>query len=186
MKPFCKISEFSLFLMYCRNYKRVLYNFLSLLYGHAFNNFETNWKIFIKLGINVPVGAFIPLNYLPLIVKAWRPCELWGSTRRYTKILKYSVLTFCVIIKKIKLSLSSINYALYHEDMGEWSIAPQFITSTLNELNGQLQAPAALPQGKSPRFPFNLRLGGPQGLFGSCGEETNSASLGFEPWSCSS
>jgi len=29
------------------------------------------------------------------------------------------------------------------------------------EVGGQLNAPAALPQGKSPQYPLNRRLGGP-------------------------
>jgi len=30
------------------------------------------------------------------------------------------------------------------------------------EVNGQLHAPVALPQGKEPRYPFDRKLGGPQ------------------------
>jgi hypothetical protein len=32
------------------------------------------------------------------------------------------------------------------------------------ELSGQLHVPAALPQGKSPWYPLDRRLGGPQSL----------------------
>jgi hypothetical protein len=63
------------------------------------------------------------------------------------------------------------------ESWGRGCIAPQFMTLTLDEVNGQLEAPAALTQGKSPRYPFIMRLGGPQSLSGSCGEETNSSSV---------
>jgi hypothetical protein len=39
------------------------------------------------------------------------------------------------------------------------------------EVHDQLYALATLPQGKSPRYPLNMRLGGPQNLSGLCGEE---------------
>jgi hypothetical protein len=47
------------------------------------------------------------------------------------------------------------------------------------EVSGQLHAPAALPQGESPWYPLDRRLGGPQSR---CGEEKNSQSLqGLDP-----
>jgi hypothetical protein len=50
------------------------------------------------------------------------------------------------------------------------------------EVSGQLHALAALPQGKSPRYPLDTRLGGPQSRSGSGGEETNSQPPpGIEP-----
>jgi hypothetical protein len=39
------------------------------------------------------------------------------------------------------------------------------------EVSGQLHAPAALPPGKSPRYPFYRRLGGPQSRSGRYEEE---------------
>jgi hypothetical protein len=42
------------------------------------------------------------------------------------------------------------------------------------EVSGQFHTPAALPQGKSPRYPLDKRLGGPQGHSGLGGEEKNS------------
>jgi hypothetical protein len=39
-------------------------------------------------------------------------------------------------------------------------------------VSGQLHAPAALLPGKSPRYPFYRRLGGPQSLSGRYGEVT--------------
>jgi hypothetical protein len=39
------------------------------------------------------------------------------------------------------------------------------------EVNGQLHAPASIPQRKEPRYPLDRRLGGPQGRSGRCGEE---------------
>jgi hypothetical protein len=42
------------------------------------------------------------------------------------------------------------------------------------EVNGQLHAPAALPQGKSLWYPLDRRLGGPQSRSGRGGEEKNS------------
>jgi hypothetical protein len=40
------------------------------------------------------------------------------------------------------------------------------------EVSGQLHAPAALPPGKSPQYPFDRRLGGPQSRSGRYGEVT--------------
>jgi hypothetical protein len=45
------------------------------------------------------------------------------------------------------------------------------------EVSGQLHAPAALPLGRSPRYPLDRRLGGPQSLSGRGGEEKNSKPL---------
>jgi hypothetical protein len=42
------------------------------------------------------------------------------------------------------------------------------------EVSDQLQAPAGLPQGKSPWNPLDRRLGGPQSRSGRGGEEKNS------------
>jgi hypothetical protein len=51
------------------------------------------------------------------------------------------------------------------------------------EVSGQLHAPAALPQGKSPWYPLDRRLGGPQNRFGRGGEEKNSQPPpGIEPY----
>jgi hypothetical protein len=50
------------------------------------------------------------------------------------------------------------------------------------EVSGQLHAPAALPHGKSPWYPLDRRLGGPQSRSGRGGEEKNSQPLpGIEP-----
>jgi hypothetical protein len=50
------------------------------------------------------------------------------------------------------------------------------------EMSGQLHAPAALHQGKSPWYPLDRRLGGPQSRSGRGGEEKNSQPLpGLEP-----
>jgi hypothetical protein len=42
------------------------------------------------------------------------------------------------------------------------------------EVSGQLHAPAALPPRKSPWYPLDRRLGGPQSRPGRDGEEKNS------------
>jgi hypothetical protein len=39
------------------------------------------------------------------------------------------------------------------------------------EVSGQLYAPAALPRGKSPRYPLHRRLGGAKSRYGRRGEE---------------
>jgi hypothetical protein len=50
------------------------------------------------------------------------------------------------------------------------------------EMSDQLHAPAALLQGKSPRYPLDRRLTGPQSHYGRGGEEKNSQLLpGLEP-----
>jgi len=45
-----------------------------------------------------------------------------------------------------------------------------FLTSALNEVGGQIHATAALPQGKSPCYPLDRRLFGPQRWYGRGGE----------------
>jgi hypothetical protein len=42
------------------------------------------------------------------------------------------------------------------------------------EVNGQLHAPVALPQGKSPCYPVDQRMSGSQSRSGRGGEEKNS------------
>jgi hypothetical protein len=50
------------------------------------------------------------------------------------------------------------------------------------EVSGQLRDSAALPQGKSPWYPLDTRLGGPQGRSSCSGEEKNSQPVpGLEP-----
>jgi hypothetical protein len=62
-----------------------------------------------------------------------------------------------------------------------------FLNSTLDGGDGQPYAPAALPSGKSPRYPWNRRLGGPQSQFGRGGEDKNSKPpAGMEPQSSKS
>jgi hypothetical protein len=49
------------------------------------------------------------------------------------------------------------------------------------EVSGQLHALPLYPQRKSPWYPFDRRLGGPQSRSGRCGEEKNFQTLsGFE------
>jgi hypothetical protein len=48
------------------------------------------------------------------------------------------------------------------------------LTSTLDGGEWSASRPAALSQGKSPRYPLDRRLGGPQGRSGRGGEEKNS------------
>jgi hypothetical protein len=45
------------------------------------------------------------------------------------------------------------------------------------EVSGQLHALAALPPGKSPWYPLDRRLGGPQTRYGRGGKEKNSQPL---------
>jgi hypothetical protein len=55
-----------------------------------------------------------------------------------------------------------------------------FLTSALVGVSGQLHAPAALPLGKSPRYPFYRRLGGPQSRSGQYGEVKIFTQTGLE------
>jgi hypothetical protein len=49
-------------------------------------------------------------------------------------------------------------------------------------VSGQIHSPAALPPGKSPSYPLDRRLGGPQSRSERDGEEKNSQPLpGIEP-----
>jgi hypothetical protein len=48
------------------------------------------------------------------------------------------------------------------------------------EVSGQLHDPAALPHGKSPWYPLDRRLSGPQSRSGRGGEENSQPLLGLE------
>jgi hypothetical protein len=51
------------------------------------------------------------------------------------------------------------------------------------EVGGQLHAPTVLPFGKSPFYPLDRRVGGPQSRSGRGGEEKNSQPPpGIEPY----
>jgi hypothetical protein len=45
-------------------------------------------------------------------------------------------------------------------------------------MNDALHVPADLYRGKSPRYPLDRRLGGPQSRYGRCGENKNLALAG--------
>jgi hypothetical protein len=49
------------------------------------------------------------------------------------------------------------------------------------EISGQLHAPAALPQGKSPRYSLDRRLCGHQSRSGCGGEKISQLLPGLEP-----
>jgi hypothetical protein len=56
--------------------------------------------------------------------------------------------------------------------MGQWLHSSTFSwPQNLLEVSGQLYAPAALPPGKSPRYPLNTRLGAPQSRSGRRGDD---------------
>jgi hypothetical protein len=48
-----------------------------------------------------------------------------------------------------------------------------FLTSALAGVSDQFHAPATLPREKSPRYPLDRKLGGPQSRSGRRGEEKN-------------
>jgi hypothetical protein len=78
-------------------------------------------------------------------------------------------------VKKVKLSLCLINQAPRHENVwGNGGIAPPFPTSALDGGEWPSFTPRPLyPRGKSPRYPLDRRLGGPQSRSGCCGVERN-------------
>jgi len=49
------------------------------------------------------------------------------------------------------------------------------------EVNGQLHAPAGLPQGKKPQYPLDRKLIGPHSRFGRGDEEKKYPPPGKEP-----
>jgi hypothetical protein len=69
------------------------------------------------------------------------------------------------------------------EYWGSGGIAPHILWPRLwMEVSGQLHAPAALPQEKSPWYPLDMRLGEPQSHSERGGEEKNSQPPpGIEP-----
>jgi hypothetical protein len=89
----------------------------------------------------------------------------------------------CTTAIELKLSLCLTNYALRHEGVwGSGCIDPRILyigTSWRLVLNF---TPRPLyPRGKSPRYPLDRRLGGPQSLPGCCEEKKNLALPGIEP-----
>jgi hypothetical protein len=83
---------------------------------------------------------------------------------------------------KVKLSLCLISLALCHEDI--WGSGG---SSTILNLGTRWRRVISFtslslyPQGKSPRYPLDRRLCGPQSRSGCCGEEKNLALPGIEP-----
>jgi hypothetical protein len=80
----------------------------------------------------------------------------------------------------VKLSLCLTKH---HAMKAYWGVevsSTHFLPRHKMEVSGQLHAPAALPpppQGKSPWYPLDRRLGEPQSRSGCCGEEENSQHL---------
>jgi hypothetical protein len=69
---------------------------------------------------------------------------------------------------KVKVKLSRYRHAGAKVEIRYSSYS--FLTSTLDGVNGQRHAPAALyPRGKNPRYPLDRRLGGPQSWSGHRG-----------------
>jgi hypothetical protein len=55
--------------------------------------------------------------------------------------------------------------------MGEWGIAPLFLTWHCIEVHGQLHIPAVLTPGKEPWYALDMRLVDLQSRYGCCGKE---------------
>jgi hypothetical protein len=89
----------------------------------------------------------------------------------------------CVCVCKV-VPVLSFSWTPRHEGvLRKWKHSSMhFWTRHYMEMSGQLHAPAALPQGKSPWYPLDRRLGGPLRPSGHGGEEKNSQPLsGLEP-----
>jgi hypothetical protein len=85
---------------------------------------------------------------------------------------------------KAKIFPVFFNWAPRYEGvLGSGSIAPRILWPWhYVEVSHQLHAPAALPPGKSPLYPLDRRLGGPQSRSEHGGEAKNSQPLPrFEP-----
>jgi hypothetical protein len=87
---------------------------------------------------------------------------------------------FVCIIKKVKLFLCITNYALRHEDVWGSGYTDPFILELGTSWRRAVSfTPLPLYSlGKSPRYPLDRRLGGPQSRSGRCGEEKNLAPTG--------
>jgi hypothetical protein len=72
-----------------------------------------------------------------------------------------------------KFFLCIINSAPHHEDVwrsGDIGITPPFLTSGLDVGEWFASRPLPVyPRGKSPQYPFDRRLDGPQSPSGGCG-----------------
>jgi hypothetical protein len=126
-------------------------------------------------------------------------CQLTWLCHQHTTSLLASVsnsntLTACRISgfhgKKVKLSLCLANQALRHEDVsGSGCIDPHSLDlgTSCRWVGGFTPLPL-YPRGKSPRYPLDRRLSGPQSLSGQRGEEKVLDPTGTRtptPWSSS-
>jgi hypothetical protein len=103
-----------------------------------------------------------------------RPSHLWGPPRLLSN--GYQELYHR---KKWVGRDHGYNWAPRHGGvLGEWRYNFTHSWPQHNmEMGGQLHVPAGLPQGKSPCYPLDRRLGGPQSRSGYGGEEKNSQPL---------
>jgi hypothetical protein len=84
---------------------------------------------------------------------------------------------------KVKVSLCFNQAPRRKVVLGKWRYSSTHsLVSALNGGEWSASRSAALPQGRSPWYPLDRRLGGPQSRSGHGGEEKNSQSLpGIEP-----
>jgi hypothetical protein len=86
--------------------------------------------------------------------------------------VRWSLFKVKKVSSKVKLCLCSINYAIKHYTMGEWSNS-----FTVLELGTswrwvvRFKHTVAVPWGKYPRYPLDKRLGGSKSRSGCCGDE---------------
>jgi hypothetical protein len=83
------------------------------------------------------------------------------------------------LVSKVKVKSLCFNWAPRHEGVwGSEGIAPRILTTAINGGEWSASRPCRFyPQGKSPRYPLDRRLGGPQSRSGRGGEEKNSQPL---------
>jgi hypothetical protein len=102
----------------------------------------------------------------------------------FSPSINWTLFLWCLVPKvKVKLFLC-FNWEPRHEGvLGSWGYAPRipdFGTRWRGVISFTLRP--FYPQGKSPWYPLDRRLGGPQSRFGRGGEEKNSQPLpGLEP-----
>jgi hypothetical protein len=102
----------------------------------------------------------------------------------YVILIQRSFHYHCQRQSKVELSLCLTNLTLRHEDVwGSGCIDPGFLDlGTIWRSVVSFTPRPLYPCGKSPRYPLDRRLGGPQNWSELCGEEKILATPGLELW----
>jgi hypothetical protein len=108
----------------------------------------------------------------------------WNIPWNWSRQLIFFSISLQSLHRTVSKLVPVVTQASRHEEVwGSGSIAPHILwPRQYTEFSGQLHDPAALPQGKSPWYPLDRRLGGLQSQSGCGGGEENSQPLpGLEP-----